>query len=134
MHTIQVKPQEIFQALADPTRIRVIRLLAETDEEACLCELVDSLLEPQYKMSRHVKVLRQAGLLAAEKDGRWIYHRLVRDVDYLDIAYDLLRALPDSERLFARDLQNFHNRICLREDGRCRIGTQTATLYAAEGD
>jgi ArsR family transcriptional regulator len=134
MHIIQVEPQVVFQALADPIRIRIIRLLAETGEEACLCELVDSLLEPQYKLSRHVKVLRQAGLLSAEKDGRWIYHRLVRDVDYLDIAYDLLRALPDSEGLFARDLQNFHNRICLREDGRCRVGIQTASLYAAEGD
>lgn len=134
MHIIQVEPQVVFQALADPIRIRIIRLLAETGEEACLCELVDSLLEPQYKLSRHVKVLRQAGLLAAEKDGRWVYHRLVRGVDYLDIAYDLLRALPDSEGLFVRDLQNFHNRICLREDGRCRIGIQTASLYAAEGE
>lgn len=134
MHIIQVEPQVVFQALSDPIRIRIIRLLAKTGEEACLCELVDSLLEPQYKLSRHVKVLRQAGLLAAEKDGRWVYHRLVRDVDYLNIAYDLLRALPDSEGLFARDLQNFHNRMCLREGGRCRIGIQTASLYAAEGD
>ncbi|MEW6400217.1 MAG: metalloregulator ArsR/SmtB family transcription factor [Chloroflexota bacterium] len=134
MHIIQVEPQVVFQALADPIRIRIIRLLAETGEEACLCELVDSLLEPQYKLSRHVKVLRQAGLLTAEKDGRWVYHRLVRDVDYLNIAYDLLRALPDSEGLFARDLQNFHNRICLREDGRCRVGIQTASLYTAEGE
>lgn len=134
MHTVQVKPPEIFQALADPIRIRVIRLLAETGEEACLCELVDSLLEPQYKLSRHVKVLRQAGLLFAEKDGRWVYHRLVRGVDYLDIAYDLLRALSDSEGLFGRDLQNFYNRICLREGGRCRGGIQTALLSAAGGE
>jgi ArsR family transcriptional regulator len=81
MHTINVKPQDIFQALADPIRIRIIRLLAQTGEETCLCELVDSLLEPQYKLSRHVKILRQAGLLSAEKEGRWIYHRLVRGVD-----------------------------------------------------
>ena len=134
MHIIQVEPQVVFQALADPIRIRINRLLAETGEEACLCELVDSLLEPQYKLSRHVKVLRQAGLLTAEKGGRWVYHRLVRDVDYLNIAYGLLRALPDSEGLFARDLQNFHNRICLREDGRCRVGIQTASLYTAEGE
>lgn len=77
MHSINIKPSEIFQALADPTRIRIVRLLAETREEACLCELVDSILEPQYKLSRHVKVLRQAGLLTAEKEGRWVYHRLV---------------------------------------------------------
>lgn len=134
MHAIHIKPQEIFQALADPTRIRIVRLLAETGEEACVCELVDSLLEPQYKLSRHIKVLRQAGLLSAEKDGRWIYHRLVYGVGYLDLAYEMLRALPDSDGLFARDLQNFRQRMRLREDGRCRVGIQTASLAAAEGE
>ncbi len=132
MHTINIKTQEIFQALADPTRIRIVHLLAETGEEACLCELVDSLLEPQYKLSRHVKTLRQAGLLSAEKDGRWVYHRLVRGVRYLELAYDMLRALPDVDGLFAQDLRNFRERMCLREGGRCRVGIQTASL-AAEG-
>lgn len=134
MHTINIKSQEIFQALADPTRIRIVRLLAETSEEACLCELVDSLLEPQYKLSRHVKILRQAGLLSAERDGRWIYHRLVRGMRYLELAYDMLRALPDADGLFARDLENFRQRMCLREGGRCRVGIQTASLAAAEGE
>ncbi len=133
MHTINVKPQEIFQALAEPTRIRIVRLLAETGEEACLCELVDSLLEPQYKLSRHVKTLRHAGLLSAEKDGRWVYHRLVRGVRHLELAYDMLRALPDVDGLFAQDLRNFRERMCLREGGRCRVGIQTASL-AAEGE
>jgi len=134
MHTISVKSQEIFQSLADPTRIRIIRLLAETGEEACLCELVDSLLEPQYKLSRHVKTLRQTGLLSARKDGRWVYHRLVRGVRYLELAYDMLRALPDVDGLFTQDLRNFRERICLREGGRCRVGIQTTSLAAAEGE
>lgn len=133
MHTVDVKIQDIFQALADPIRIRIIRLLAETGQETCLCELVDSLVEPQYKLSRHVKVLRQAGLLSAEKEGRWIYHRLVRDVAYLDLAYDMLRALPDSGGLFNRDLKNFRDRMCLREGGRCRAGIQTGSLVEAKG-
>lgn len=130
MHSIHIQPQEIFQALADPIRIRIVRLLAETDEEACVCELVDSLQEPQYKLSRHLKILRQAGLLSAQKDGRWIYHRLVCGVTYLNQSYEMLRALPDSDGLFARDLQNFRQRMCLREDGRCCIGIQTAMLAA----
>lgn len=134
MHAINVKPQELFQALADPTRIRIVRLLAETGEEACLCELVDSLLEPQYKLSRHMKALRQAGLLSAEKDGRWVYHRLVRGVRYLELAYDMLRALPDADGRFGQDLHNFLQRMCLREGGRCRVGIQTASLSAAEGE
>ncbi len=128
MRTINVKPQEVFQALADSTRIRVVRLLAETREEACLCELVDSLLEPQYKLSRHVKVLRQAGLLSAEKEGRWVYHRLVEGVPYLDRLYEALKALPDADGRFAHDVEQFRWRMCLREDGRCRVGIQTTEL------
>ena len=70
MHLITVKLEEVFQALADRTRIRIMRLLVDTGEEICLCELVDSLQELQYKLSRHLKTLRQAGLLTTIKDGR----------------------------------------------------------------
>lgn len=124
MHLVAVKPEHVFQALGDPTRIRVVRLLVSTGEESCMCELVDSLLEPHYKLSRHVKSLRQAGLLSMEKSGRWVYHRLVNDVPYLLHLYEMVRALPDRERVFARDLQRFKARLCLREGGRCRLGIQ----------
>ena len=133
MHSINIKPQEIFQALADPTRIRIARLLARTGEEACLCELVDGLMEPQYKLSRHLKILRQAGLLTAVKDGRWVYQRLVQGVPHLDRLYDMLKEMPDSDSLFANDLANFQNRMCLREDGRCRVGIQTRALTVEGG-
>ena len=79
MHVITVYPPQVFQSLADPIRLRIVRLLAKTGEESCLCELVDSLLEPQYKLSRHLKILKQSGLLTAQKDGCWVYHRLVAD-------------------------------------------------------
>ena len=130
MHSVNIKPSEVFQALADETRIRIVRLLAETREEACLCELVDSILEPQYKLSRHVKVLRQAGLLSAEKEGRWVYHRLVEGIPYLDQVHEALNALPDVDGAFARDLENFRRRMYLREAGCCRIGIQTPELAA----
>ncbi len=50
----------IHQALADPLRILLIRLLLE--RELCVCELVDALEEPQYKISRHLGILKRAGL------------------------------------------------------------------------
>lgn len=133
MHSINIEPQEIFQALADGTRVRIARLLAQTGEEACLCELVDCLLEPQSNVSRHLKVLRKAGLLSAVKDGRWVYHRLVREAPHLERLYELLKALPDSDSVFAADLSNFQNRMSLREDGRCRIGIQTMALEVEAG-
>jgi len=131
MHVVSIKPEIVFQALADPTRIRILRVMTTAREEACLCELVDSLLEPQYKLSRHLKVLRQVGLLAAEKDGRFVYHQLVTRHAHLKTLYAAIRTLPDGEGTFAADLRRFRARMHLRESGRCRIGIQTASLAAA---
>ena len=130
MHLVNLPPHHVFQALADPTRVRVVRLLAVTGEEACLCELVDSLHEPQYKLSRHLKTLKQAGLVSAEKEGRWIYHRLVETI-HLKRLYDAIKAIPDAGGVFSRDLKRFKHRMRLRERGRCRVGIQTERLAAA---
>jgi len=122
MQIITVQPEAIFQALADETRLRIIRLMVTTGEECCLCELVDSLLEPSYKLSRHLKILRQAGLLSSQKEGRWVYHRLVMEPSYLEPLYATVQALPDPDEICSADLKRFHERLCLREEGRCRVG------------
>jgi ArsR family transcriptional regulator len=111
--------------------LRIVRLLATTDEEACLCEFVDSLLEPQYKLSRHLKILRQAGLLGAEKEGRWVYHQLVSNTAHLDTLYGLVAALPDPDGKYAADRKRFEKRLAQRQGGRCRVGVLTKTLKSA---
>jgi len=130
MHAVTVSAPELFQSLADPTRLRIVRLLAMTNEESCLCEMVDSLQEPQYKLSRHLKILKQCGLLAAQKDGRWVYHRLVKGRPHLTRLYAMMQALPDERGVFAADLVRFRKRMRLREAGRCRLGIQTPELAA----
>lgn len=131
MQLIQVPIESLFQALADPTRLRIVRLLTETGEETCLCELVDSLLETQYNLSRHLKTLRQAGLLKSEKDGRWVYHRLLAEGPHMAHLLEAIRALPDRSRIYAADLKRFRKRLCLREGGRCRVGIVTEDFKAA---
>lgn len=128
MQMITVPIEETFRAMGDPTRLRIVRLLATTNEEACLCELVDSLLEPQYKLSRHLKILRQAGLLTAERDGRWVYHRLVTEPAHLTMLVEVVTELPDVEGTYAADCERFTNRLCHREDGRCRVGVLSDSL------
>lgn len=128
MQIITIKPEDLFQAMADQTRLRIVRLLATTQEEACLCELVDSLREPSYKLSRHMKILRQAGLLSAQKEGRWVYHRLVSEPTYIMKLVAAVCALPDVERVFEIDLACFDERMCLREGGRCRVVTLSDEL------
>ena len=122
MHIVTIQSETVFQALSDEVRIRILRLMVDSGEEVCLCELVDSLQESQTKLSRHLKVLRQAGLLSAQKDGRWVYHDLVKDVAYFKQLHALVRALPDEFGIYANDLERFQDRLCLRENGRCRTG------------
>jgi ArsR family transcriptional regulator len=67
-----------FRAVADPTRLRLISLLASSpDGEACVCDLVEPLGLSQPTVSHHLKLLFEAGLLAREKRGLWVYYRLL---------------------------------------------------------
>lgn len=120
MHRIVLEPTAYFQALSDPIRVRIIRLLADSGAEACLCDLSESLGEPDYKLSRHVKVLRQAGLVSAEKDGRWVYHKVVKGVPSLSHLYCAIQALPDPSKIFNSDLKQLKKRVTARESARCK--------------
>jgi ArsR family transcriptional regulator len=120
MHPVNFDSIELLQALGDKTRLRIMRLLVSLPkEEACLCEFSDSLREAEYNVSRHLKVLRQSGLLEAEKEGRWVYHRLVSDKQ-IQPFYKLIGSLGDSDGAFAHDLKLFKAEIAERGSDRCR--------------
>ncbi len=128
MHILDIKPETVFQALSESTRLRIMRLLCVTGEEACLCEFVDALLEPQYKLSRHIKILKQAGLLSTLKDGRWVYHRLVTSSEYLQQLHTSIIMMTDYEGFYQEDIKRFNQRMFIRESGRCRVGVQNTKL------
>jgi ArsR family transcriptional regulator len=67
--------EELTKALSDQTRLRILLLLASGDER-CVCELTEALDLAQPKISRHLAVLREAGLLLDRKAGLWVYYRL----------------------------------------------------------
>ncbi|MDT8389454.1 MAG: metalloregulator ArsR/SmtB family transcription factor [Lentisphaeria bacterium] len=66
---------DLFKALSDPTRLRLVALLA-TRGEVCVCVMAEALDEPDFKISRHLRVLRSAGIVAARRDGTWMHYRL----------------------------------------------------------
>ncbi len=67
-----------FALLADPTRLRMLSLLASAPAgEACVCELVEPLERSQPTVSHHLKVLADAGLIVGDKRGRWVWYRVV---------------------------------------------------------
>ena len=67
-----------LKAIADPTRLRLISLVAaHDDQEACVCDLIDPVGLAQPTVSHHLKVLVDAGILTREQRGKWAYYRLV---------------------------------------------------------
>jgi len=69
---------EAFKALADPTRLQLLNLIATADGgEACACDLVEPVAKSQPTVSHHLKVLREAGLVASEKRGTWVWYSVV---------------------------------------------------------
>ncbi len=65
-----------FKALADPTRVAIVSRLA-CGEDCCVCDLTDAFELSQPTVSHHLRVLRDAGLIEAERRGTWAYYRLV---------------------------------------------------------
>jgi ArsR family transcriptional regulator, arsenate/arsenite/antimonite-responsive transcriptional repressor len=64
---------ELFRALADPARVRVLNLLATSEEPVCVCNLIEPLGLSQPTVSHHLKKLVDAGLLDREQRGKWAY-------------------------------------------------------------
>jgi ArsR family transcriptional regulator, arsenate/arsenite/antimonite-responsive transcriptional repressor len=64
---------ELFKALADPARVKILNLLATTGEPVCVCEFTPSLGLAQPTVSHHLKKLTDAGLLEREQRGKWAY-------------------------------------------------------------
>ena len=80
---------ELFHALSDQTRLQIIELLRKG--ERCVCELTDSLDAAQSRLSFHLRVLRDAGIVRDRKDGRWVYYEL--DAEAFEEAETLVEEL-----------------------------------------
>jgi ArsR family transcriptional regulator len=72
-----VEVARMFKALGDPVRLRLLSLIAShAGGEACVCELTDGFHLAGPTISHHLKVLREAGLIAGERRGTWVYYRV----------------------------------------------------------
>jgi ArsR family transcriptional regulator len=104
--------ENLFKALADKTRLRILALLG--NNEVCVCHIHDSLGVPQPTVSRHLAYLRKSGLVAARRDGVWMHYQVSGSVSpvirgVLAAAVDALQQAPDTtqdrkqfERSFGR--------------------------------
>lgn len=114
---------EIFRALGDETRLRILYLLLTAEKELCVCELTDSLKVSQYNVSRHLKILKHSGLVNDRKEGRWVYFSVPKDKNpFKETLLKCISYLPQS--LLAKDQVELKKRLKIRVKGACILGVQ----------
>jgi ArsR family transcriptional regulator len=92
------------KALGDSSRLRIVRLLKE--KSLCVCEIEEALELPQYAVSRHLGVLRQAGLVQGWREGTWMHYRLAEKLPPTWLkALDALAQMWDGDKQIKKDLQ-----------------------------
>ena len=102
--------ESFYMALADKTRLRLLNLMH--DEEVCVCFFTEILGESQPKVSRHLAYLRNAGLVEARRDGKWMHYSIVEPDDeagrrVLDVALKWLDAQPE-----LREERERYKKVC----------------------
>lgn len=75
---IQVKTVDLIKSLADPTRLRIVHLLACRGPEVCVCDFVAVFGLPQATISRHLMQLRHVGIVRDRREGTWMHYSLAR--------------------------------------------------------
>jgi len=90
-----------FHALSDATRLAVLNMLR--DGERCVCDLQDALYVAQSRLSFHLKVLREAGLVTDRREGRWSYYRL--NTEALEAVHEAVRVLATESAQARRTLE-----------------------------
>lgn len=131
----------LFKAVNDPSRLRIIHLLRRF--ELAVGELAVLLEQSQPRISRHVRLLEEAGLAERRKEGSWVFVRLCRDVrvDALLTLIDAVPAAPQEALLTARDIHRLDAVRAEREAAAGRYFANHAgewdgirSLHVAEGE
>lgn len=112
---------KVFDALSDETRLRIVRILLKASTPMCVCEIMDSLSEPQYNVSRHLKILENAGIVEMKREGKWVMYFISKKKD--NFLSKILEGVSQiDEKIFEQDYIRLNSRLSLRKDGKCIIG------------
>ncbi len=99
----------VAKALADENRVRA--LLALSERELCVCQIIELLALAPSTVSKHMSILKQARLVDSRKDGRWIYYRLADD----DLPLEAAEAIAWVKKSLWRDARIRKDRVCLKK-------------------
>ena len=121
---------EQMKSLGDGTRIKMIHLMMEAKQNLCVCEIMDAIQDSHSNISRHLKILRAAGLVKEKKEGKWAYFSLADpDSPFHRNLLQAVRNMPAEN--FADDMERLILRLSLREGGKCVDGLKSRKWMAA---
>jgi len=99
---LQMELVKIYECLCDPTRLRLLNVLAQGP--VCVCHFQDVLGEPQVKISKHLAYLRERGLVESERQGNWVIYALAANRSReLEANLACLQECAQSIPVFKRD-------------------------------
>lgn len=106
------KEASLFKVLSDTTRLRLASLLL-VNGETCVCVLAQALNAPDFKISRHLGVMRAAGLVEARREGTWMHYKLTEPRSYFEEYFQefLRKGLADHPTL-KQDLASIEKASC----------------------
>lgn len=112
----------IFKALSNNIRVRIFHLLSESEKELCICEIMDALVMTQYNISKHIKELKNAGLVKENREGRFVFYSLIPPDNKMK-EYILKAVSSLEKRLFKEDNMKLKKRLSLRKNGKPVLAT-----------
>ena len=102
----------LFKALSDPTRLRIATLLA-VKGEVCVCYLAEALGAQDFKVSRHLGILRAAGIVEARREGTWMHYKLASPrSDFEMCLFDCLRQHLKGHTTVREDMKRLSRLAC----------------------
>jgi ArsR family transcriptional regulator len=130
---------EVLRAAGEPTRLRILALLAR--EELAVLELCRVLGQSQPRVSRHLKLLAEAGLVERFPDGAWVFYRLTADSAAAELVAETLRRVDSGDPVLARDAEQLAKVRAERAGEAAEYFARNAarwdeirSLYVAESD
>ena len=128
MEDYEINPLErytiVFKALSDMTRLKIMWLLISIDSKICVSEIIDVLEENQYNVSKHLKILKNAGLIYEKKEGKWtFYHYLTRNDAFDTEIRQTVLTIP--RELMSDEVFRCQKRLSMRVVDKCVFGTES---------
>lgn len=117
-----IKEAEIFKALGDETRLRIMRIMIKAGLELCACEIIDVLNKPQYTISKGLGTLVSSGFLSERREGRMMFYALISNSFNKSIFDSLTQISCDSNPAFKNDFSRLAKRVSARKNGKCVEG------------